>query len=487
MLYLINDFMKKWLFGLLALIVLQSSHYTKAKTPNIVLIFMDDMGYGDVGCYGAVDFETPNMDRMAAQGVRFTNFLTTQAVCSASRAALLTGCYPNRLGMFGALGPNSKTGLNPSETTLAEVLRQRGYKTGIVGKWHLGDHHDFLPLQQGFDEYTGLPYSNDMWPMYFDGKPATKQQFMSMYPTLPIMQNNEKKDSVKTLDDQAKLTTLYTEKAVDFIRRHKKQPFFLYLPHSMPHVPIAASAQFKGKSKQGLYGDMMMELDWSVGQVLKALKTNGLDKNTLVILTSDNGPWLNFGNHAGSAGGFREGKGTTFEGGHRVPCLVQWKGYAPAGRVCNQLATTLDLLPTIAHICNAPLPLAPIDGVNILPLLQGKCTESPRKAFYYYYRRNNLEAVRLDNWKLVLPHPGRSYENAMPGSDGLFGKVDDNTPFPMALYDLRRDPSERYDVQTMYPDIVAKLQQLAETARQDLGDDLTNRKGSNLRPVGTIK
>ncbi|MFN4145223.1 MAG: sulfatase [Runella sp.] len=458
-----------------------------APLPNIVLIFVDDMGYGDLSSYGALQYRTPHLDRMATEGVRFTNFLTAQAVCSASRAALLTGCYPNRIGIAGALFPNAKVGINPDETTLAELLKTKGYKTGIFGKWHLGDHPKFLPLNHGFDEYVGLPYSNDMWPVYYDGQTATAQQNRYNFPKLPLIEGSNKIAEINTLDDQAKLTGIYTERAVSFIKRHKDKPFFLYVPHSMPHVPIAASANFKGKSGQGVYGDVIMEIDWSVGEILKTLKAYGLDKNTLVIFTSDNGPWLNFGNHAGSSGGLREGKGTSFEGGHRVPCIVRWKGTTPEGLICNKLTSTIDLFPTIAGICGISLPNRKIDGVDILPLLKGNLDATPRKYFYYYYRQNHLEAVRRDDWKLVLPHPGRTYEDQTLGNDGFPGKTDENRPFALALYDLRRDPAERYDVKAYYPDILAELQQVAETAREDLGDALTQRTGKNVRPSGSVE
>ncbi|GGD42952.1 arylsulfatase [Emticicia aquatilis] len=448
---------------------------------------MDDMGYGDLSCYGAVNYRTPNIDKMASEGIRFTNFLAAQAVCSASRVALLTGCYPNRVGISGALMTYSKNGINANETTIAEMLKQKGYATGIFGKWHLGYQKQFLPLQHGFDEYVGLPYSNDMWPVNFDGTPAQPNQNKFVYPVLLLIQNNDKKEEIKTLDDQAKLTTLYTEKAVEFIRKNKKSPFFLYLPHSMPHVPIAVSDKFKGKSQQGLYADLMMEIDWSVGEIMKTLKENGLDKNTLVIFTSDNGPWLNFGNHAGSSGGLREGKGTSFEGGQRVPCIMRWKGITPEGVVCNQLASTIDILPTIARISGTKLPNQKIDGVDISSLLEGYLGESPRKIFYYYYRKNSLEAVRMGNWKLVFEHKGRSYMNQLPGNDGFAGNAPEDVLTPMALYDLRRDPSEQYDVQKLYPEIIAELQKIAEEAREDLGDDLTNRKGKNVRASGLVE
>jgi len=276
----------------------------KPQNPNIVLIFMDDLGYGDLSCYGASQYKTPNLDRMATQGVRFTNFVSAQAVCSASRAGILTGCYPNRVGISGALMPDAKIGLNPSEEIISEVLKKRNYKTAAIGKWHLGHQREFLPLQQGFDEYLGLPYSNDMWPVNFDGKPAAENSNKARYPVLPLLEGNDKIREIRTLDDQSELTTIYTERAVRFITENRKNPFFLYLAHSMPHIPLAVSGKFKGKSGQGMYGDVMMEIDWSVGEIIKALERNGLEKNTLVIFTSDNGPWLNFGNHAGSTGGF---------------------------------------------------------------------------------------------------------------------------------------------------------------------------------------
>lgn len=460
-----------------------------ASKPNVVLIFVDDMGYGDLSCYGAMGYQTPNIDRLAVEGVRFTNFLATQAVCTASRAALLTGCYPNRIGISGAMFPRSLVGLNPSETTLPEILKANGYATAMFGKWHLGDNPNFLPMKHGFDEYVGLPYSNDMWPIDYDGKPVGENDWRKKsFPPLYLIEGDKPTREIRTLDDQASLTGIYTEKTVQFIKKHTKNPFFIYLAHAMPHVPIAASARFKGKSQQGMYGDVLMELDWSVGEVMKALKETGLDKNTLVVFTSDNGPWLNYGNHAGSSGGFREGKGVSTEGGHRVPCLVRWAGSIPAGVVCNKLGTNLDLLPTIAKACRAELlPNQKIDGVDLMPLLKGDLSQTPRKYFYYYYRKNNLEAVRRDDWKLVFPHPGRTYEGNVPGNDGYPGKAPEDHAYPMALFDLRRDLGERYDVQALYPDIVVELQQVAETAREDLGDDLTNRKGKNVRPVGSVQ
>jgi len=460
----------------------------KPQNPNIILIFMDDMGYGDLSCYGATQYKTPNLDKLASQGIRFTNFVSAQAVCSASRAGIMTGCYPNRVGISGALFPDSPIGLNPSEETIPEVLKKQDYKTGAIGKWHLGHLREFLPLQQGFDEYLGLPYSNDMWPVNYDGTliTAEKNNRKFNFPPLPLIDGNEKIREIKTLEDQSELTTIYTERAVRFITENKKGSFFLYLAHSMPHVPLAVSGKFKGKSEQGMYGDVIMEIDWSVGEIMKALERNGLDENTLVIFTSDNGPWLNFGNHAGSTAGLREGKGSSFEGGQRVPCLMKWPGQIPEGTICNKLASTIDLLPTFAAITNSPLPTKKIDGVNLLPLLLGDEKANPRESFLYYYRKNSLEAVRKGNWKLVLNHPGRTYIGFKPGSDGLPGGTNENFSFEEGLFDLRRDPGERYDVKEFYPEVVAELKKLADEARSDLGDDILNMKGQGRREPGQI-
>lgn len=472
--------------SLLALCCLGASGINaQEKSPNVVLILMDDMGYGDLSCFGALQYKTPNMDEMAKEGMRFTNYLAPQAVCTASRAGLLTGCYPNRVGMSGALFPNSKKGLNPLETTMAEMFKQKGYATAILGKWHLGDNKEFLPLQQGFDEYFGLPYSNDMWPYDYLGKKPEPGTFQYDCIPLPLIDGNEKVGEISTMEQQSHLTQLYTEHAVEFIKKNKSKSFFLYMPQSMPHTPIAASEKFKGKSGAGEYGDVMMEIDWSVGQILKTLNDEGLNENTLVIVTSDNGPWRKFGNWAGSSGGLREAKMTVFEGGQRVPCLMKWKGMIPEGVVCNKLSSSIDLLPTFATICGLQMPVNKIDGVDITDLLKGKTDVSPRQNFYYYYDDNSLKAVRRDDWKLVLPHPSITYEKDVPGKDGQPGKVT-KVKFPLALYDLRQDPGERYDVQKSYPEIMRELQKVVEKARADLGDDLANRKGINRRPAGMV-
>jgi arylsulfatase len=459
------------------------------QRPNVVIIFIDDQGYGDIGPNGAIDYQTPNIDRLASEGMRFTNFYAAQAVCSASRAGLLTGCYPNRIGISGALMPWAKIGISNQEMTIAQLLKQKGYATGMVGKWHLGHQKKFLPLQHGFDDYLGLPYSNDMWPVDYDGTPVTKDSpkpWKAKYPPLPVIDGNEKVEEIRTLDDQGKLTTMYTERALQFIEKHKNEPFFLYMAHSMVHVPLGVSDKFKGKSKQGLFGDVMMEIDWSVGEVMKALDKYGLRDNTLVIYTSDNGPWLNFGNHAGSTGGLREGKGTSWEGGQREPCIMRWPGVIPEGSICNKLSSTIDILPTLAAITGAKLPDHKIDGVNILSLMKGEKDANPRDVFYYYYQRNSLEAVRKGHWKLVLPHSYRSYVGVPPGRDGFPGPyAHDSTG--LALYNLRRDPGERYNVIEQHPEVVREIMVEVEKAREDLGDDLTGNPGKNRRPPGRVE
>lgn len=451
------------------------------RPPNIVLFFMDDMGYADIGCFGAVGYQTPAIDCLATGGMKLTGFCVPQAVCSASRAALLTGCYSDRVGIQGALMPWDTIGLGPTEETIADVLRRRGYATACVGKWHLGHLRPHLPLQHGFDEYLGLPYSNDMWPVNFDGKPATEGR-LAKYPLLPLIDGNEPSTYIRTLEDQATLTGRYTDRALDFIDRHKHRPFFLYMPHSMVHVPLGASRSFRGRSARGLFGDVMTEVDASVGAILQRLARHGLERNTIVLFTSDNGPWLNFGAHAGSARPFREGKGTEFEGGVRVPCVVRWPGRIPAGAVTSRLASTIDLLPTFAAAAGAPLPKNPIDGVNLLPLFEGDPDANPRRTFYYYYA-HELRAVRRDQWKLLLPHTSRSYARQEPGRDGFPGPTAD-VKVGLALHDLAADPGERHDVAAAHPDVVRDLQALAESARAELGDALTGRKGMGERAPG---
>jgi arylsulfatase len=457
------------------------------RQPNIVIIFSDDQGYGDVGVYGARGFSTPHLDHMASEGVRLTDFYVSQPVCSASRASLLTGCYANRVGVAGAYGPHAKKGLHPRETTIAELCKARGYATAMFGKWHLGHRPPFLPTRHGFDEFCGTPYSNDMWPLHPDlvKLPPDAEERKRRYPDLPLYEGEKVVDPKITAADQARFTTQFTKRAVDFIERHRSRPFFLYLAHPMPHVPLFVSERFKGKSEQGLYGDVISEIDWSVGQVLDALKRCRVDDDTLVIFTSDNGPWLSYGNHAGSAGPLREGKGTTWEGGVRVPCLARWPGKIPAGLVCREPAMTIDVLPTVAGLIGASLPALKIDGRDIWPLLSGvPGAKSPHDVLYFYYHDNHLEALRSGNWKLVFPHTYRSLTGE-PGADGF----PDGYTYPkcgLELYDLTADIGERHNVMDEHPEVVARLQVLAEAAREDLGDALSGRKGRNRRAIGHV-
>jgi arylsulfatase A len=444
--------------------------------PNVVIIFTDDQGYADVGVHGAKSFHTPSLDRLAREGVRFTDFYVAQPVCSASRAALLTGCYPNRIGIHGALGPNARHGLHPDEVTVAEVVKSRGYATAIFGKWHLGHHPEFLPLRHGFDEYFGLPYSNDMWPFHPEAAPGT-------FPDLPLIEGEA---MVQLNPDQRQFTRRFTERAVQFIARNQNRPFLLYLAHPMPHVPLYVSEAFAGSSDSGMYGDVMQELDWSVGEILEALRRHRLERRTLVIFLSDNGPWLSYGDHAGSAAPLREGKGTAWEGGVRVPALMRWPGQIPAGTVCREPAMTIDLLPTIARLTGGELPEHRLDGRDIWPLLAGEPgARSPHPAYFFYYHVNELHAVRSGRWKLMLPHNYRTLAGRPGGKGGLPARYE-SAQVGLELFDLETDPGERIDVAGSHPDVVARLLELAEEARVDLGDSLTERPGRNRREPGRL-
>lgn len=454
----------------------QESSVEVETLPNIVIVFTDDQGFQDLGCFGSPDILTPNIDQMAREGARFTNFYSSQGVCSASRSSLLTGNYANRMDIHGALFPRATRGLNHNEVTIAEMLKPLGYATAIYGKWHLGDHPDYLPTNHGFDEYFGLPFSNDMWPHH-----PSNDHFN--FEPLPLIEGDS---VIDYLDDQSMLTTWYTEKAVDFIERKKDQPFFLYVPHSMPHVPLFVSDKFKGKSEAGLYGDVIMEIDWSVGEILSALKRNQLDDNTLVIFTSDNGPWLSYGEHSGRALPLREGKGTALEGGVREPTVMRWPGKIPAGTDITQPGMTIDILPTIAALTGGKLPDHTIDGKNIWPLITAQPgATNPHEAYYFYYKTNELHAILSGNgrWKLYFPHTYRSLNGREGGKDGLPANYDQNE-MGQELYDLQNDISETKDVAAEHPDIVEQLLVQAEIARAELGDNLTDRKGSGVREAG---
>ena len=416
--------------------------------PNFVIIFTDDQGYADVGCYGAKGFSTPNIDRMAAEGMKFTDFYSAAAICSPSRAALLTGCYPPRVSIPKVLFPKDNVGLNPDEVTIADLLKARGYTTACIGKWHLGHLPKFLPTRQGFDYYFGIPYSNDMWP-----------QNLKRYPELPLIENEK---TIELSPDQRLLTKRYTEKAVEFIKNNKDRPFLVYLPHTMPHIPLFVSEKFEGKSQRGLYGDVIEEIDWSVGEILKTLKELGLDEKTLVIFTSDNGPWLSKGERGGSALPLRDGKFSTYEGGMRVPCIMRWPGRIEAGTVCSEVAATIDFLPTLAKLAGTEPPTDRIiDGKNIYGLMTQPGAGSPHEAFFYYSKLR-LNAVRSGKWKLVFKRKKS----------------------PKALYNLQDDIGEQHDVSAQYPDVVRRLTALAEKIREDIGDSAKRIKGKNVRPIG---
>jgi len=407
--------------GLLAASSLEAA---PGKQPNVVLIYCDDLGYGDLGCYGG-PIRTPNIDTMAREGIRFTHFYSANPVCSPSRAALLTGRYPTRVGVPRVLNPKDTIGLPDSETTIAQMLKAKNYKTMCVGKWHLGHLPQFLPTRRGFDEYFGIPYSNDMNPRW-------------------LMHNTEVIEETATLET---LTPRYTEQAVKFIERAAGSPFFLYMPHTYPHIPLGVSARFKGKSSEGLYGDVVEEVDWSVGEVLRALKKHGIESNTLVLLSSDNGPWFQ-----GSPGRLRGRKGMTYEGGMREPFIARFPGRIPKDRVCSGVASTIDMMPTLARLCDAPRPNNPLDGIDIWPMLAGQKNELEREAFLYF-DNVNLQCARLGKYKLHISRYN-SLAYSPPPAKGRF-----NLPLkPAELYDLLNDPDESYDIAAEHPDVVKDLQ-----------------------------
>jgi arylsulfatase A len=443
-----------------------------ADRPNIVVILADDLGYADIGSFGAKDFETPQLDRMANEGRRFTDFYVGGPACTPSRAALMTGCYPVRAGFADqvsyradgtfsnsrVLWPNSKWGINPDEVTVPEVLRDAGYTTGMVGKWHLGDAAKFNPVKHGFMQFFGAPYSHDMKPYYF-------------------LRGETKLPEAPDLDHHVRR---YTEEATKFIRKAAAtpdKPFFLYLAHHNPHTPLESSEDFRGKSKRGAYGDAVAELDWSVGQVLDELRKLKLDKRTLVIFTSDNGPWLSQGERGGSATPLRGGKGTTYEGGMREPCVMWRPGTIPEGTTCHEVAATLDFLPTFAALAGTKPPAdRTIDGHDIRPLLTDDSAKSPWKAFYYFLG-NELHAVRSGEWKLRAKN---TFFN-----ENIYRKNAPKEPeVPEALYNLRLDPGEQKSVLKDHPKIAQRLDGYLQEARMDLGDSLTGIKPTNARPPG---
>jgi arylsulfatase A-like enzyme len=439
--------------------------------PNIIVILADDLGYSDVGCFGAKEIETPNLDRMAREGRRFTDFYVGGPTCTPSRIALLTGCYPVRAGFGDAVGnksdgsispsrvlwANAKVGIHNNELTVAEVLKGAGYATGMIGKWHLGDAPQFNPTRHGFTEFFGVPYSNDMEPYYF-------------------LRGTERLPEAIDRDNQIRR---YTDEAASFIRKHRDEPFFLYFAHAMPHTPLQASDAFRGKSKRGPFGDAVSEVDWSVGQLLDLLRELDLDEQTLVIFTSDNGPWHAKGEQGGSAFPLRGAKGSTYEGGMRVPCVMWRPGTVPAGTECREVAATLDFLPTFAAYAGTKLPAdRTIDGHDISELLTDENAKSPWQAFYYYFG-NELHAVRSGRWKLRA-------KNHLLNENIYRRNAPTSVSIPPALYDLRRDVAEQKSVINDHPKVKKRLEALLEKARADLGDALTGVAPTNARPIGEV-
>ncbi|MDU0353880.1 sulfatase [Paraglaciecola aquimarina] len=424
----------------------------KETLPNIIFIFADDLGYGDLSRFGAKDIATPNIDQLGKQGITFTEFYSASSICSPSRAALLTGRMPQRMGINGVFFPDSWLGMPPEEVTIAEVLKTKNYYTGMVGKWHLGHHHKFLPKQQGFDEYFGIPYSNDM-----DG--------------VVYMRDND----VESMQvDQSLITQTYTQESLAFIEKNKHQPFFLYVSHNMPHTPIYASKAFLGSSKRGLYGDVIQELDWSVGQIVNKVEELGLLDNTLIIFSSDNGPWLAMKEFGGSAGGLREGKMYTFEGGMRVPTLAMWKGKIPAGKQYNNVVTQMDWFPTFAAITHATLNKnIPIDGEDISNVLTSNGT---RNSTFVYFDNAKIDGYRSGDWKLKLPYQGYAgshWKNAVAAHD-------------LSLFNLKSDPAESINLASKYPKKVAKLQHEMLQQVKRLGElpaNITVRQKADLSQV----
>jgi arylsulfatase A len=450
---------------LICFMALGLSAFTQAadRPPNMIVIFIDDMGYGDLGCYGSKVHRTPVLDQMAREGVRMTDFYSSCSVCTPSRASLMTGCYPRRVNMhvdeknLCVLFPSARKGLSLDEITIAELLKDKGYATMCIGKWHLGDHPDFLPTKHGFDHYFGIPYSNDM-----GGKGGAR-------PPLPMLRDET---VVEAPVDQSPVTAQYTKEAIRFITTNKAKPFFLYLPHTAVHLPLFPGKAFKGKSKDGAYGDWVEEVDWSTGEILKALKELGIDEQTLVLFTTDNGSYRE---KEGSNLPLRGRKGRTDEGGMRVPCIVRWPGKIPAGKACAQVAGTIDVLPTLAKLAGTQAPTDRIiDGKDLWPLLtQPISAESPHEA-YYFYQMDQLQAVRCGTWKLFLPLDSKKRN---------WGKPEGQSE--LKLFNLAKDIHEDHNLAEAHPEIVERLTALAEKARADLGD--VDRPGKGQREAGWVE
>jgi arylsulfatase len=434
--------------------------------PNIIIILADDLGYSDIGCFGAKRFKTPHLDNLAAEGIRLTSFYVSSPVCSPSRAALMTGSFHPRVGIQDVLYPNSNIGINSNVMTIGEIVKQRGYKTAIIGKWHLGDQVKFLPGNHGFDYYFGLPYSNDMSSNQKNNHRKSELRF----PPLPLVRDD---NIVEYEPDQSQLVSRYTNEAIRFIEKCKGAPFLLYFAHNAPHVPLFLSKSWKGATGNGIYADVIAEIDWSVGMILSTLKKLNLDDNTLIIFTSDNGPWKVFGNHGGTCEPLRGSKGTTWEGGIRVPFIARWPKKIAPDSFSDQPVATIDILPTIANLIGAKLPEHKIDGKDIWIIMSGeKISKSPHDSLFFYNGLNELQAMRAGKWKIHFPHSYIDVKKA--GKDGLPGTYETRRT-GLELYDLSIDISEKKNVALQYPEIIANMQEKAESIRKDLGDSLTKK------------
>ena len=460
---------------LFTLALLSIGCQSKTQRPNVILIVTDDQGWVDLGSYGSSDLSTPHLDSLAARGLRFTDFYTAAASCSPSRAAFMTGMYPQRVGIPGVLMPQSRRGLHPSERTMAEMLKELGYSTACFGKWHLGHDSLHLPINHGFDAYFGIPYSNDMTPdANKNPNPPARQ-----HPPVPLVEGFT---TIELEPDQSQLTRRYTERAIAFIESNRDTPFFLYLPHTFPHVPLFVSEAFSGRSNAGLYGDVIMEIDWSVGRIMDTLERLDLTENTLIIFSSDNGPWLVKGDHSGRTGPLREGKGTTFEGGHRVPLLMFWPGTIEPG-VTDAMASAMDIMPTVAEITGAVPGPFPFDGKSLTGVFNGD--PSPHDALFFY-QGYQLHAVRSGRWKLHVPHHYRSIHDAVYSTPTFQGAYRRDS-IGLSLFDLESDIGETLNLADTHPAVVDRLLVYVDSMRNDLGDALTGSEGPNRRPPHVLE
>lgn len=452
------------------------------STPNIVIFYTDDQGYGDVNTFGGGNVITPNLDKLASEGMTFTNFYSASSVCTPARAGLLTGCYPPRVSVNGVYRPEASGGLNPSETTVADLVKGRGYATALIGKWHLGDQDQFLPLNHGFDEFFGIPYSNDMWPRDYKGDPITDPNNNRINnPPLRIIDGSSPMDTIDNMEDQGLLTQRFTERAIDFIDRNQASPFMMVLSHPMPHVPLAVSPQFQDTTGLGIYADVIFEIDWSVGQVLEKLASLGLENNTLVIFATDNGPWLRYGTHGGSNGGLREGKTTLFDGGFKVPGIIKWPTRIQPGTTYSEMASAIDILPTIAELLGAPLPDQPIDGISMAPVIYHNVLDRPYRREYYFYRNGDLLALRLNDLKYFFEHEYDPVELMTIFNDGRFGRSESVT-YSGGFFDLSRDPAEANDIlNTSDTRLLGLFEAKADSVKRIIGSRVDGIIGSEVR------